>query len=98
MIRWLILATCLIASSPALAQSPQFDCVALDAETKDKVRAIMLQALDQALQEQIVRMYTVWMRASEGPARLRAREGTRQGIIAYSKVRDSILHQDWDCK
>jgi hypothetical protein len=98
MIRWLILATFIVASTSALAQSPHFECVPLDNETKNKVQAIMLAALDQALQEQIVRMYTVWMRAADAQARARASEGTRQGIIAYGKVREAILNQQWDCK
>ena len=70
----------------------------VDPETRDKVRAIVLTALDEALKEHVTRMYYVWMRDEASSAgRLRARQGTRIGIQAYARARALILSTQWTC-
>lgn len=53
-----------------------------DDETREKIRAIMLDAMDEALKDHIVRLHEIWMRDETGqPAR--AVNGARRGIRAY---------------
>jgi hypothetical protein len=85
--------------APAIAQPPppKIECVDVDDETRDKVRAIILSALDEALKEQVKRLFTVWMVAEEAPGRARARQGTRLGIRSYITARTTILNTEWHC-
>ena len=61
-----------------------------DTETRDKVRVIMLEAIEQSLREHIVRMHEVWMKDDRGQPG-RAQTGARQGIKAYIAGRDGAL-------
>lgn len=64
----------------------------IDAETRETIRALMLEGLDTAFKEHIVRMFEVWMRDERGQPD-RAKVGVRQGIKAYMGARQGAL--DW---
>jgi hypothetical protein len=70
----------------ASAQSQIVVCV--DAATREKVRAIALDALDDALKEHIRHMFEVWMKDDRGQPE-RARNGVNNGITAYAKASKS---------
>lgn len=64
-----------------------------DGETKGKIRAIMLEAIDESLKEHIVRLHETWMKDDTGqPAR--ATNGARRGIRAYIGARAAAMK--WD--
>lgn len=76
----------------AAQTSSQYDPVGCvpDEETKEKIRAIMMDAAETALKNHIVRMHEIWMKDETGqPAR--ARNGSRQGLKAYIAGRSFIL-------
>ena len=61
-----------------------------DAEMREKIRTIMLEAIDQSLRDHIVRLHATWMKDETGqPAR--ATTGARQGIKAYIGGRTNAL-------
>lgn len=61
-----------------------------DDETKEKVRQVMLTALDDALQEHIENAFGVMLRDDRDQPR-RAANGIRQGIRAYVNARWFVL-------
>ena len=100
MMRWsIIIITALVIAAPAAAQqSPLPGCFKIDDETRDKVRALVLDALDEALKEHVKHMFVIWMRDEGQPARTRASHGTRLGIRAYLSARTTVLNADWICR
>src|SRR5262245_35247855 len=67
------------------------ECV--DETTREKVRALMLDALDEALKEHVKRLYEVLMKdATDRTQPARAANGTRQGIRAYLQGRSGALN------
>jgi hypothetical protein len=71
----------------ASAESTPVLCV--DAETRERIRTVMSEALDVALKNHIVHMFEVWMKDDRGQPE-RARNGVVQGISAYSKASKSV--------
>jgi hypothetical protein len=66
--------------------------VCTDAETAEKIRGVMLSAVDEALKQQVIHVFEVWMKDDrDQPAR--ARTGTRQAVKAYIGSRKGIA--DW---
>src|SRR5262245_38449307 len=51
----------------------------MDPATREKIRNIMYEAIDDALKEHIMKMYDVWMKDDRGQPG-RAATGVRQGI------------------
>jgi len=79
----------------AQAQEPE---VCMDAEMREKIREIMLTALNDSLHDHIVNVFTVWLRDDSGQPG-RARKGVMQGISAYIRSRKGM--QQWnppECK
>lgn len=60
-----------------------------DAATREKLKGIMLDALDEALKQHIVHMFEVWMKDDRGQPD-RARNGTINGINAYIKAGQGV--------
>lgn len=59
----------------------------------EKINEMAFQALDEALKEQIGRLFTTWMKDDSGqPAR--AAVGVKQAAYAYVHARQAIL--DWN--
>ena len=65
----------------------------MDAITKERIRVIMYDALDEALKDHIAKMYEVWMKDDRGQPG-RAVTGTKQGLKAYLGARVSV--DKWD--
>jgi len=62
-----------------------------DDETRERVRTLMLEALDSAFRSHVEHTVEVWMRDSrEQPAR--AANGVRAGIRSYVSTRDFIVN------
>lgn len=72
---------------------PPIGCVP-DRELKEKVRNMVLDALDESLREHVRKMYHIWLKDEGTPARDRAGNGTRIGIRAYMRARADVL--GWD--
>ena|SRR5262252_4766577 len=66
----------------ALESASAQPVVCTDAATREKIKTIMLDALDHALQTHIERMFEVWMRDDRGQPE-RAKNGTIAGVNAY---------------
>lgn len=61
-----------------------------DSVTKEKVRAILLEALDDALKQQVMHTFEVWMKDDrDQPAR--ARTGVMNAIRAYIGARKGAM-------
>ena len=64
-------------------------CVA-DEETKERLRGIMIEALDEGLREHIKNLYIVWMKDERGQPG-RARVGVEAAIRAHQIGRKAAL-------
>jgi len=62
-----------------------------DAATREKIKTVMLEALDEALKRHIVHMFEVWMKDDRGQPE-RARNGTIAGINAYLKASNGVAN------
>lgn len=71
----------------ASAESIPIACA--DPATRETVRTIMSDALDQALKNQIIHVFEVWMRDDRGQPE-RARVGVTNGIAAYIRAAKSV--------
>lgn len=87
----MLVAMALIAIVSAQSQSAPAD-VCMDAETREKVRVILLDALDSGLKDRTMHVYEVWMKDNYDQPR-RAGVGARQAVIAYVDARTFILKQ-----
>jgi hypothetical protein len=72
----------------ASAQSTIIFCT--DEVTREKIRTIMIEALDEALKQHIIRTFDVWMRDERGQPE-RARTGVSHGINAYNQATKSVM-------
>jgi hypothetical protein len=79
-------------ASPPLPQATE-ECMMVDADTKEKVRALMLDAIDLAFKNHIEHTYEVWMRDDAGQPG-RAATGVRNGLIAYLRAYKAA--KDWN--
>lgn len=83
----IVLMLALAGCTPAPSQP--ITCVP-DDETREQVRAIMLKAMEQALNDHLVRLHEVWMKDERGqPAR--ATTGAQQGVRAFIAGRAAAL-------
>jgi hypothetical protein len=62
----------------------------MDIETRDHIRQLMNEGLDQAFRTHLVELFDVWMkdRAAEP---IRAQRGMNAGISAYARSRKSAM-------
>ncbi len=72
----------------ASAQSRPEPC--MDEQTREKMRGVMLEALDTSLQQHIIRAFEVWMKDDRGQPD-RARIGVQNGVQAYLLARKGVL-------
>ena len=70
---------------------PEF-CVS-DEAARERIRAIMVDALDDALHDQIKLLFEVWMKDDRGQPE-RAKVGVRQAIKAHQGARKAAL--EWE--
>jgi len=64
----------------------------MDEQTREQIRAVMLEALDNSLKSHIEHVFEVWLRDDRGQPG-RARTGVQQGIAAYLLARKGTM--DW---
>ena len=62
----------------------------MDAPTRERIKGIMLDALDAALQEQIQHLFLTWLKDERGQPG-RARTGVEQAIRAHQSARKGAL-------
>jgi hypothetical protein len=75
-----------------LASAGETPVICMDNETHDRVRALMLEGLDNALRSHIERLFTVWMKVvddADQPARIRT--GVQQSVHAWQVAREGVL-------
>ena len=85
-----MLALLAMQPSVARAQNIPIECHELDAEMREKLRGVLLTALDEALRDHVTNAFAVWMRDNTGqPAR--AAVGIRNGMRAYMRSRAFVL-------
>ena len=64
----------------------------MDEQTREQIRNVMIEALDDALKDHIKHVFEIWLRDERGQPG-RARTGVSQGIKAYMGARKGAL--DW---
>jgi uncharacterized membrane protein YgcG len=64
----------------------------MDEKTREQMRVVMIEALDEALKDHVKRVFEVWLRDDRGQPG-RARTGVSQGLKAYLGARQGAL--DW---
>lgn len=62
----------------------------MDDETRERIRAIMIEALDEALHDQIKTLFQVWLKDDRGQPD-RAKVGVRAAIKAHQGARRGAL-------
>jgi len=62
----------------------------MDEPTRERIRVIMVDALDEALHDHIKTMFEVWMKDERGQPQ-RAAVGVRQAVRAHQQARKSAL-------
>jgi hypothetical protein len=69
----------------------------MDRDTRERVRAIMMEALDQALKTKVEELFAVWLRDATGqPAR--AKRGMEGALLAYYGAhREAIKFDPPEC-
>jgi hypothetical protein len=72
-----------------LASASAQPVICTDAATRDKIKSVMLEALDTALQQHVVHMFEVWMKDDRGQPE-RARNGVVNGVNAYLKAGQGV--------
>jgi short subunit dehydrogenase-like uncharacterized protein len=71
------------------------DCIPIDVPTRQKVKQILSDGLDEALKEQLKHVFEVWMKDERGQPD-RAAFGVRQAIRAYLRSREGL--ETWAAK
>jgi hypothetical protein len=62
----------------------------MDSETKERVRSLMLTALDEALKTKIEDLFSVWLRDATDQPR-RAQRGMQGALLAYTGARGQAM-------
>lgn len=80
------------AADYSLASAGETPVICMDDETRDKVRGVMLDGLDNALRSHVERLFTVWMKVVDDPDQpARIRTGVQQAVHAWQKAREGVL-------
>jgi len=97
----LLLTTAAAAQKPPPSTEPEFfrrplivmpkqTDLCMSNEDRDRVRALLYIAVDEALKDQVMHLFEVWMRDfKEQPER--AAQGTRNAIYAYLRAREAVI-------
>jgi hypothetical protein len=70
--------------SPTIPQATE-ECVNMDSDLKEKIRNLMLVAIDEAFRNHVEHSYEIWMKDDTGQPG-RAATGVRNGLIAYLRA------------
>jgi hypothetical protein len=66
---------------------PEKPC--MDEATRERIRGIMVEALDDALKNQTIHLFEIWLKDERGQPD-RARTGVRQALRAYLGARRAV--------
>jgi len=66
--------------------------ICMDEATREQIKAVMLEALDNSLKNHIEHVFEIWLKDERGQPG-RARTGVQQGIKAYLGARKGVA--DW---
>jgi hypothetical protein len=66
--------------------------VCMNEADRERIRSVMLDALDDALKDQVMHLFAIWMKDDRGQPD-RAKVGTQNAIRAYQSARKSA--EDW---
>jgi hypothetical protein len=72
--------------SLASAESKRELCVP-DEETREQIRVLMFHALEDALKDQVMHVFLIWLKDDTGQPG-RARTGVEQAVAAYLRARE----------
>ena len=73
-----------------LQSTESFHVLCMDEDTRERIRRILLTAIDESLQQKVEDLFRVWLSDPTGqPARARA--GVRNAIEAYLQSRNGAL-------
>lgn len=87
----LVIAIVIILLIPLLSRSePQPISCMPDDEMREKIRALMLEALDEGFRDHITKVFSIWVADPRDQPR-RAAVGSRNAIRAYVGARDFVL-------
>jgi hypothetical protein len=70
--------------SPTIPQATE-ECINMDPDLKEKIRNLMLAAIDDAFRNHVEHTYEIWMKDDTGQPN-RAATGVRNGLIAYVRA------------
>ena len=98
--RWssrVLFCSVLLASTASAQQLPQLfrrpplqpSDLCMSNEDRERIRVILLAAVDDALKDQVVHLFEVWMRDFKDQPD-RAAQGTRNAIYAYLRAREAV--------
>jgi hypothetical protein len=93
MLRAVLLASALLLVLPRATGAPAARSRCMDETSTEKVRVLVLVALDQALQAHFLRLFDVWMKDGDNRQPDRIRNGLRLSVAAYLASRDYV--QQW---
>jgi hypothetical protein len=62
----------------------------MDSEARERVRSLMLEALDESLKTKIEELFAVWLRDATGQPG-RAKKGMEAALLAYSHARNAAM-------
>lgn len=68
----------------------------INIETRDHIRELMIEGLDQAFRAHVGSLFDVWMRDG-GPEPVRAQRGLKNGVSAYTRSRASAIRWQPPC-
>ena len=75
-----------------LQSSETVPALCMDDDTRERIRKLILEALDQSLRDHVEKMFETWMRVYYDAEQVnRARQGIRNGISAYLAARKGAL-------
>src|SRR5262245_32539714 len=75
-----------------LQSSETVAALCMDDDTREKIRKIVLEGLDQSLRDHVEKMFETWMRVYYDAEQVnRARVGIRNGIAAYLQARKGAM-------
>jgi hypothetical protein len=62
----------------------------MSSEATDRVRVLMLEAVDQAFKDHVMHLFDIWLKDNAAEP-VRAQKGIRLGVSAYARSRESAL-------
>jgi hypothetical protein len=84
----LAMTLALVIAAPSMTTELQDPC--MDDESRERVRGLVLDAIDTGLKGQVQKVFEIWMKDTADQPR-RAKVGMHEGIDAYVRSRADAL-------